>query len=232
MADEDNTKDPATPSTVLSKTTRLKTRVRYPKIDIVIDAKRINDACNCTVDKCLIREAIAEAYPHLTNIIVDTQTIAATDPEQNLRFTWLTPRFATWCIIEIDQGVHPNPFLLRLRKPIRITRSGGKHRHLTREQARSVHASRQREYRKIKRTMAEQQEGNETQEQKEHAARVVSNMRKRNAPLGPIVALTGANASRGSAPIIVGGRPPRPMTHAHLLRTRRFGARVLKDNPS
>jgi hypothetical protein len=63
---------------------------------------------------CMIAEAVKEAYPRLSRIAVDIQTIRATDQKKGERYVWLTPRSTQRAIIDFDQGKKPQPFTFGL----------------------------------------------------------------------------------------------------------------------
>lgn len=69
---------------------------------------------------CMVAEAIKSAYPRLTNISVDLQTIRYTDPRMKKRYTCLTPPLAGNAIVEFDQGRTVEPFKLSLI-PVHVT---------------------------------------------------------------------------------------------------------------
>lgn len=73
---------------------------------------------------CVWADAIKAAVPTATRISVDLQTMAFTDPVSKRRYVYLTPARAQVDLVKFDQGIRPEPCVLRLGKPAQIRKSG------------------------------------------------------------------------------------------------------------
>lgn len=63
----------------------------------------------------MIAEAIREANPEWTKILVDLQTIRWTNRRTKMRYIALTPEIAAAALVNFDQGREIEPFSFRLR---------------------------------------------------------------------------------------------------------------------
>jgi hypothetical protein len=68
----------------------------------------------------MIAEAIKEAKPHYTKVIVDLQTIRWTNPRMKKRYLVLTPEAVGVALVAFDQGEPIEPFSIWL-KPSQTT---------------------------------------------------------------------------------------------------------------
>src|SRR5262245_42658904 len=66
---------------------------------------------------CMVADAVKRAFPEVTNVIVDMQTIRWSDKRKGLRYTYFTPARVMAILIAWDQGIKPKPFSFRLRGP-------------------------------------------------------------------------------------------------------------------
>lgn len=82
----------------------------------------INAAVARDSSHCVIADAIRLSIPLATRVSVDLQTIRFTVGDK--RYAWLAPVPAQVCLVRFDQGIHPEPFTLKLGRPIQVTRSG------------------------------------------------------------------------------------------------------------
>jgi hypothetical protein len=94
-----------------------------PRFTISITREVLERMIASNSNHCAIAEAVKEAYPHLTHIAVDIQTIRATDKNKKERYVWLTPRRGQTLIIDVDQGrkdqIRPFKMMLRDGQTIR-----------------------------------------------------------------------------------------------------------------
>lgn len=93
---------------------------------IVLDVSQeiINAAIPKDSSHCIIADALRAAVPAARHVSVDLQTIRFTDPATSKRYVFLTPGPAQSVLVNFDQGVMPEPFLMRLGKPAQIVKSG------------------------------------------------------------------------------------------------------------
>src|SRR5262252_8065031 len=66
---------------------------------------------------CMIALAVKRAFPEVTAVTVDFQTIRWSDKRKGLRYTYFTPAKVMAVLIAWDQGIKPKPFSFRLRGP-------------------------------------------------------------------------------------------------------------------
>ena len=90
-------------------------KMKAPRPQISVTAKHYEQGIKQSSSHCAIELAFQEQAPWARNILVDTQTIRASDPENGLRYIWYTPNIVTSAIIAWDYGVVPAPFSFRLR---------------------------------------------------------------------------------------------------------------------
>ena len=96
---------------------------RAPRIRVPVTAKNIKDGMARNSNHCMIVDAIRAAYPGLTHVSVDLQTIRASDKKKGERYVWLTPRIGQVGLIKFDQGMKMSPFTFECREG-QVTVSG------------------------------------------------------------------------------------------------------------
>jgi hypothetical protein len=109
---------------------------RAPQLEVEVTAEIIEDSKSRDSGHCMVAEgtkaAFKEKFGYLpTHVSVDIQTIRLTDPEKNIRITYLTPLTTQKAILQFDQGMTPEPFSVQLRQgqvtlANRRTRTAGK----------------------------------------------------------------------------------------------------------
>lgn len=88
---------------------------RAPKVDLNVTQEVIDQSTERDSSHCMIAEAVRLAVPMAQRIAVDLATIRFTDPNRNLRYTYLTPRAGQVALVNFDQGRKPEPFTMSLR---------------------------------------------------------------------------------------------------------------------
>ena len=201
---------------------------RVPKIVVEVTQEMIDDAVARDSRGCPVAEAIQAAHPELTNVLVDLQSIRATDKARNLRFNWFTPRIAQWFITHFDAGEEVEPIIVKTTTLVSITRHGGfPDLNMTPEERRMRRTSREREYRKIKKEIYAPNMDEPFAPPREQAERVNAAIDDPEAPLGPVIGLMPGNGNKKSAAVMVGGTPPRHHGRSNVIRTRKFGLKEL-----
>lgn len=96
---------------------------------IVLDVtpEIITNAVQRDSSHCVIADALKAAVPAARAITVDLQTIRFTDPASERRYVYFTPQGAQVVLVKFDQGIKPEPFLLKLGRPCQIARAGTGH---------------------------------------------------------------------------------------------------------
>lgn len=95
---------------------------KSPKVTISITKELIEASKVRNSSHCMIAQAVKEAFPTASRVMVDLQSVRFTDPKKGLRYTYLTPERAKNALIEFDQGRIPPPFTCTLAKA-HITRA-------------------------------------------------------------------------------------------------------------
>jgi hypothetical protein len=78
-----------------------------------VTQKRIDEGAVRNSNHCMVAESLHDAFPHLSRVAVDVQTIRATDTKRKERYVWLTPSSVQRLIIDFDRGLKPRPFMFR-----------------------------------------------------------------------------------------------------------------------
>lgn len=202
-------------------------RLRSFRVDVQVDEERVQKAIARNSRHCFIAEAIKEALPNVTSILVDLQSIRFTVPEKRLRYVYLTPMRCCRALVDFDRGQKPEPFSFTLSRASTITRVASGAPNEKTPEARAA------------RNKAVNRAGNQIRDQigatadapykppAEYVNRVVEAMDDPTANLGPAIVVERQNGNDASRPTFVGGLPPR---HAgNIQRTRRFGLRELSE---
>lgn len=94
---------------------------------VKIDREYIDGAIKGNSRHCMIADAIAAQVPYAKNVIVDVQSIRWTDPETEMRYTYLTPPEAQKQLVRFDAGKKVEPFVIDIGQPtlIRSTHAEG-----------------------------------------------------------------------------------------------------------
>lgn len=92
-----------------------------PTLEVQITPGNHERAVQSASGGCLIADAIREQYPHLSRVTVDMATVRATDREQGVRFTYLTPPIAQHLLIGFDAGWPQATEHITLRRAVQIT---------------------------------------------------------------------------------------------------------------
>jgi hypothetical protein len=106
-----------------SATNRRNQRYNSPRLAFEVTAEHIAAGVRRHSSRCMVAQALSEAYPGFTGVTADVQTVRATDPVRQLRYIYLTPPEAALPIIQFDEGVVPRPFSVLLRRAAWITRN-------------------------------------------------------------------------------------------------------------
>lgn len=70
---------------------------------------------------CMIADAIREANPAWTNVVVDLQTIRVTDRQERKRYIFFTPLLLQQQLLRFDQGTRIPPWSFRMpRTPAQV----------------------------------------------------------------------------------------------------------------
>jgi hypothetical protein len=118
-----------------TKTVVVRRAPKSPAINVVCTKERIEEAKRLDSRHCWIAEAIKEAAPYLTNIIVDTATCRGTDADKGLRYIYLTPQITRNAIYRFDYGHDVEEFSFQLRgaQVKGVKRKDGAKKHITKE---------------------------------------------------------------------------------------------------
>lgn len=221
--------DPTTPESPTQKRGRARARVRVPRIDFEIDQDTINRSVARDSAHCMLSEALQQARPTARNINCDLAHMRFTDPEKNLRYTYLTPRVAQIALIYFDRGITPKPFRVRLRNAAVITRTRGHQpgappSDASARRAANIAAAKAK-YDAFK--GASDDEPFEISPQRKDE--LLRAMEDPKANLGFAVMLDQAGGGRKNEGVgtVVGGRAPASV--GNLARKRRFGARLFLE---
>lgn len=103
---------------VLSLGSAPRCRVQVTRADI--DRAEVRNSGHC-----MAADALKRAYPHLSHIMVDIQTMRATDRVKGERYIWLTPGIVQDMIIDFDQEIHVEEFTYELQRRFSQTVSAG-----------------------------------------------------------------------------------------------------------
>jgi hypothetical protein len=186
-----------------------------PKLEIEISAEQHEHAIRSNSGACLIADAIKRTYPNLSGVTVDVATIRATDRENGVRYTYLTPPAAQHVLLAFDQGwANPVETLTVQRAvhigPIYTSRKNAAARQARLDELEAIEAA-----------------GNLTSGERSALTRMRSAPRKREAITrgAPVVHVDAVH----SHTTVIGGEPPvQGDPHPNLLRgrNRHFGARL------
>lgn len=110
-----------------------------PGLLVRVTDRHIKDAERCHGGRCMIAEAIVDAYPDATYVQVDLQAIRFTDLTKGLRYTYFTPQKAQLRLLAFDRGKHIDPFTFRISDTDAKVRISG-----WKGQGRAVNAPRRR----------------------------------------------------------------------------------------
>lgn len=191
-----------------------------PKVRIVVDQQIIDNSTKRDSSHCMIAEAIKRTLPDARSIAVDLSTIRFTDPKQNLRYIYLTPRPGQIALIEFDRGNKPEPFSILLSRAARIVRTSP---HGPRDKN-TTQAEKNNKSRAINEKINAQDLNSPHKPPADEAKRVAVAAADPNANLGPPIAVPGSG--RDHVPTIVGG-PAIP--RGNLGKVRRFGLKGLVE---
>ena len=84
-----------------------------PKVRAPVTQEIIDSAVPRNSGHCILAEAVQAVRPDARFVAVDLQTIRFS--EGGKRYVYLTPRTGIKALIDFDQGVKPEPFVLNLR---------------------------------------------------------------------------------------------------------------------
>lgn len=93
-------------------------KISGPRVTVQITEDIINNSVQEDSGHCMIADGIRKVLPLAQYISVDVATIRFTDPEKQLRYTYLTPVSVQRPIVQFDQGQRPEPFRFTLRDPL------------------------------------------------------------------------------------------------------------------
>jgi hypothetical protein len=192
-----------------------------PTLEVQITPENHERAVESASGGCLIADAIKEQYPHLSKVTVDMATIRASDREQGVRFTYLTPPPAQHLLLAFDQGwPQPATDRIMLRRAVKITP-------ITRNPGAAQKAATRRAER-----LAELEQKVGAGEQLTKGERIALT-RLRNAPAAPERPATQGHAEvkvdAAGRTVVEGGMPAvQGPAHPNLLRgrDRHFGAKL------
>jgi hypothetical protein len=95
-------------------------------VDVLVTDDQIGLAIMRDSSHCMIAESIKAALPGVKRVSVDLATIRFTDTYVLKRYVFLTPRNAQLRILDFDQGIKPEPFIVRLGRPMQVVRAKGR----------------------------------------------------------------------------------------------------------
>ena len=180
---------------------------------------------------CLISDAIKRQYPHFQRPETDMATIRFTDPEQGVRYVYLTPPSAQHLLLAFDQGWNSTTSEVVIKTAVQIVP-------ITRAATGATSIPAQREKREKRRAELQQKldMGEElTKGEKISLTRSSSTWEppQRPAATGPKrieeVAPGATSSARSAPPTVVGGKAPKKLPgNPNLLtgRNRHYGARL------
>jgi hypothetical protein len=186
-----------------------------PRLQVQIAQAQWDKAVRSNSGGCLIADAIASQYPHLSAVTVDMATIRASDRAKGERYTWLTPGPAQHLLLSFDQGWTQAAESFQLRNPVRITKS---HTSAPRIVSRAT---------RLQELEAKEQDQTLTRPEQSALSRMRNTNAMRPTPLptsqGPVTSVTKST-------VIGGSSLPKPTAakHPNLLtgRDRHFGAKL------
>jgi hypothetical protein len=198
---------------------------RFPRLVVDITPGRWDTAVAASSGGCLIADAIEDAYPRFSGVLVDAQTVRVSDKTTGERYTYLTPRSAQDLLLSFDQGwAEPEDHTVRLRTPIKVEK-------ITRSRVRTTERAERKAVLTAKRDAGVQLSGRDRQSltklerTDEQRPEVLPHTR---GPISEVISLPGDEAGIST---IVGGPPlPRPKGNPNLLggRNRLFGAKTAR----
>lgn len=97
-----------------------------PRLTVEVTHEIISQSVQRDSSHCMIADAVRAAFPTATHVSVDLQTIRFSDPDKNLRYTYLTPRSGQIGLVEFDQGIAPVPMRFQLRNGQVTRRNSGR----------------------------------------------------------------------------------------------------------
>lgn len=103
-----------TPIATVPPPERTVPRPKSPRLKVEVTRDIIDRAQQRDSGHCMIAEAVKAAFPHLTGVSVDLQTVRASDPSLRLRYIYLTPWSVQLALIGFDQGIPVDPFVFVL----------------------------------------------------------------------------------------------------------------------
>jgi len=102
-----------------------------PAVTVVVTQRHIDEALRCSGSKCMIAEAIADAYgrERALFIKVDGTGIQFSDPIRDRRFLYFHTTKTHDAFLRWDQGLTVKPFTVTLRDgQVRVRNHGGANR--------------------------------------------------------------------------------------------------------
>lgn len=91
--------------------------VRGPAIKVTVTKEKIERARKCDGYRCMIAEALMEAYPEGSYILVDLQFIRVSNMVKGERYFYATPRKAQAPLLAFDRGEVVKPFSFWINDP-------------------------------------------------------------------------------------------------------------------
>jgi hypothetical protein len=91
--------------------------LKAPRVNLAITPELIADAIAEDSSHCMIAESVKVALPHVRHVSVDIQTIRFSDPQDRVRYVYLTPRLGQTALVRFDAGEEIEPFTMQLRDP-------------------------------------------------------------------------------------------------------------------
>lgn len=97
-----------------------RTKFGSPTLELEIGPEQYAEAVESSSGSCLIADAIARQYPHLSRVSVDMATVRATDRKLGLRYTYLTPTTAQMLLLGFDQGWPQSTESVRIMRAVKV----------------------------------------------------------------------------------------------------------------
>jgi hypothetical protein len=121
---------------------------KIKRLAINVSQKWINYGIEGNSRRCMIKEAVHEAYPKLKNIRASRDYLRATDPERNVIYTFPMSATGRTMLLLFDEGNRAaiRPFTLHLSRPIIRKRVAKVHQ----GKKETTHRIKGREYSKVR----------------------------------------------------------------------------------
>lgn len=97
---------------------RTLTNVPVPRIRVRVTRAHIDQAIRAHGGRCMISEAVVDAYESADYVITDLQSVRITDLTKGVRYFYFTPKTAKEQLLAFDRGDMIAPFTFVLREAV------------------------------------------------------------------------------------------------------------------